>query len=74
MNKRDLKLNINGMSCSGCANIVKNALSSVPGVKEVEVDLAGKIAVLSFKDMPPSIDLLIETIRQTGFDAGRCDD
>jgi copper chaperone CopZ len=38
--------NINGMTCSGCAEIVHDSLIKVPGVKTVKVDLANKQASL----------------------------
>jgi Copper chaperone len=43
MNK---KISIEGMSCMHCSNRVKNALSALPGVKEVSVDLDGKCALV----------------------------
>ncbi|WP_058486222.1 heavy-metal-associated domain-containing protein [Defluviitalea phaphyphila] len=40
------KLYIEGMSCNHCVNHVKNALMDVEGVKEVEVSLEGKYAIV----------------------------
>jgi len=34
-----ITLKIEGMSCQHCVNAVSNALSSLPGVKKVKVDL-----------------------------------
>ena len=34
-------LAVSGMTCGGCASAVARALSSVPGVVEARVDLAG---------------------------------
>ena len=34
------ELKITGMTCEGCVNAVKRTLSRVPGVTEVQVDLA----------------------------------
>ncbi len=35
---------IEGMMCENCANAVKKALTAVPGILSVSVDLAGKCA------------------------------
>ncbi|QGU95313.1 heavy metal transport/detoxification protein [Clostridium bovifaecis] len=40
------KLNIEGMSCNHCVMHVKNALMEVEGVKNVEVNLDGKYALV----------------------------
>lgn len=39
------KILIEGMSCNHCVNHVKEALSEVNGVTNVEVDLAAKYAI-----------------------------
>lgn len=44
MSKKTLK--IEGMMCEGCAGSVKDALSKVPGVDDVEVDLKKGTAVV----------------------------
>ena len=40
------KLFIEGMSCGHCVKHVSDALNELTGVNKVEVDLAGKYAVL----------------------------
>jgi copper chaperone CopZ len=40
-------LSIEGMSCNHCVMHVKSALEKLPGVKSVEVSLAGKSAVVA---------------------------
>lgn len=40
----EYKANVEGMSCSGCANAVKTAFSQVEGVESVTVDLESKQA------------------------------
>ena len=40
------EVQIEGMSCQHCAGAVKKALLKLPGVKEVEVNLAAKIALV----------------------------
>lgn len=41
-----LTLTVSGMSCMGCVNSVKNLVGALPGVGEVQVDLAsGRVSV-----------------------------
>ena len=42
-----LELDVQGMTCDGCVNSVKRALSRVPGVKSVDVDLKSGRAVIT---------------------------
>lgn len=42
-------LKVDGMTCSGCANGVKNALLAVAGVQAVDVDLASKAVTVEFQ-------------------------
>jgi copper chaperone CopZ len=37
---------VHGMSCGGCAGAVQRSLAAMPGVREVEIDLAGRRAVV----------------------------
>lgn len=41
------KYQIQGMSCCGCVNSVKNALQKYPGVEEAEVDLHPQEAIIT---------------------------
>lgn len=41
-----LILNVTGMSCMGCVNSVKNLVSALPGIANIEIDLAsGRVEV-----------------------------
>lgn len=41
-----LVLTVTGMSCMGCVNSVKKLVSALPGIAEVQVDLAsGRVEV-----------------------------
>lgn len=46
--KKEIK--IEGMSCAHCVMHVKNALMEVKGVKDVQVDLKEKLAVVETQD------------------------
>ena len=41
-----LTLNVTGMTCMGCVNSVKNLVSALPGIADIDIDLAsGKVNV-----------------------------
>lgn len=56
---------INGMACQHCKNNVEKALSKVPGVESVEVNLDKKTATVSGN---ASSDEIIEAIRLAGYE------
>jgi Cu+-exporting ATPase len=59
-------VSVSGMTCSSCVNSVSNALSRVPGVTKVEVDLqSGKALV----DGGATTDDIIAAIEKAGFGA-----
>ena len=49
-----LILEVTGMSCMGCVNSVKNLISTLPGISNLEIDLAsGRVEV---KHDPAQVD------------------
>ncbi|MBI3144571.1 MAG: heavy-metal-associated domain-containing protein [Pseudogulbenkiania sp.] len=61
-------LHVEGMTCGGCANSIKNALGVLEGVRQVEVDLtSGRVEVLCDAGMPTR-DILAEAVSDAGFD------
>lgn len=42
--KQEVK--VDGMTCGGCANTVEKRFSGIPAVKEVEINLDQKTAIL----------------------------
>lgn len=60
---------VTGMGCGGCANRVKNALSFVEGVSEVEVNLAEGTVMVCYDQARISIRSLIERIEKVGYGA-----
>ena len=69
MNDRTLKLAITGMTCDHCAAHVRKALSSVPGVRGVNVPgwQEGRAEVRAESQV--AVQSLIEAVRQAGYDA-----
>lgn len=58
---------IEGMSCSHCQNAVSNAIRSLPGVKEVEVSLENKNAVVTFDDSVLSLTAIKAAVEDEGY-------
>lgn len=59
------ELKIEGMMCSHCTGSVKKALSALEGVKEVEVSLTEKNAVIEHEDLDPA--LFVKAVEALGF-------
>ena len=60
------KIHIEGMTCEHCVKHVTNALIEVDGVKDVQVDLKGKVAAV---ELASSVDdnKLKEAIEEAGY-------
>jgi copper ion binding protein len=61
------RIYIEGMSCDHCVKHVTNALIEVDGVKDVKVDLKGKIAAV---ELSGTVDdsKLKEAVEEAGYD------
>ena len=59
-------LGVGGMTCNGCANNVKNALSSVSGVSNVDVDLDGSKATVN-TDGTSNQEILEAAVANAGY-------
>ncbi len=63
----EIVLEVNGMSCSHCADTVRKSLMEAPGVQSVDVDLKSGRTVITGNHL--EIDSLICTIRELGYTA-----
>lgn len=61
------KIYIEGMSCDHCVKHVTNALIEVDGVKDVKVDLKGKVAAVELDGSVDDIKLK-EAVEEAGYD------
>ena len=60
------ELRVIGMTCDGCVNAVRRVLSRVPGVTDVQVDLAaGRAEVAGAADTAQ----LLAAVRKAGYEA-----
>jgi Cu+-exporting ATPase len=57
-------LAVTGMTCGGCANAVRRALTRVPGVAGAKVDLAGGRATV---DGTAPSDALVAAVAAAGY-------
>lgn len=58
---------IEGMMCENCANAVTKAISAVPGVLSVKVDLAGKCAEAETEGADDAA--ILAAVEDAGFEA-----
>jgi len=67
--QRRIKLGIEGMTCAGCVHSVEKALTSVPGVARVVVNLATEEATITLSpDLFTSV--LQEVVERVGYGVG----
>ncbi|AZV38419.1 copper chaperone [Komagataeibacter xylinus] len=65
-----LTLNIQGMTCDGCAAKVQRALEGVDGVSMVEVSLEQGKAFVTYDTRSTNLEELYAAVDDAGFDAG----
>jgi copper chaperone len=68
-NADDIVLNIKGMTCGGCENRVKGALTACKGVKEVHVSHKDGKAIVHIEKGKANKEKLIEAVEKVGFTA-----
>lgn len=64
-----IDLNIRGMTCAACANRIEKGLKRLPGVKEVNVNLALERARVEYDSSVVHPNQMIEKVKQLGYDA-----
>lgn len=64
-----IELKVSGMTCSGCAVSVRNALLEVRGVASASVDHEAGRATVRYDPVKASTDQLIEAVNKTGYKA-----
>lgn len=61
-------LTIEGMSCNHCKNAVENAVRSLPGIINAEVDLAAKLLKVEFDETKSDIDQVRAAVEDVGYE------
>lgn len=64
----DLHLSVGGMSCASCVSRVEKAISQLPGVYDVSVNLATEVAAIRASS-EVSASSLVEAIKSAGYKA-----
>ncbi len=58
------------IKCEGCAQTITQALSHVPGVEKVQVDIERKKATIGYEPGTISVDQLKTKLAEAGFPPG----
>ena len=61
------EVDVNGMTCQGCANAVKTKFEKINGIDSVEIDLENKKAILETEIEIPK-DLLQTVLEDTNYE------
>ena len=63
-------LQLEGMTCEGCATGIRNELLDVPGVIDAAVSYERKVAEIRVREeRAPEVSLLVEAVERAGFSA-----
>jgi copper chaperone CopZ len=68
MSRRMVEIEVGGMSCRRCAEVVTAALKQVPGVVKTTVDLDSGWALLTINDYVREEDL-VRALEEAGYSA-----
>lgn len=66
---RTVTLSVPGMHCAVCPITVKKALQKVPGVRQVDVSLERKEAVVTFDDTKTTVRALEDATFAAGYES-----
>jgi Cd2+/Zn2+-exporting ATPase len=66
---KTVKLQVEGMSCAGCAKSVEKALGAVNGVEKASVNFISKTAVINVRDAAANEQSLIAAVKSAGYSA-----
>lgn len=66
---KEVKLNIEGMYCTGCSTRLEKVLNNVDGVKGAKVSLEEKKADIKYDETQVNEKELIEVVEDAGFKA-----
>ena len=62
------ELTVPGMSCDACRSAIDGALSDLPGVTAVKVDLERKLVSIEHDEHQASIDQLVDAVTEQGYE------
>jgi copper chaperone CopZ len=65
---KTVKLGVEGMSCEGCENTIKEEVGKIDGVSEVVASHVDKFATISFDSTKTTLTALSEVITAAGYE------
>jgi len=71
---RSVRLNVTSMSCASCVGRVDNALAVLPGVLDVNVNLASETATVTYLEGAVAVIDLIKAASDAGYPATQAED
>lgn len=72
-NMTKIQLNVTGMHCASCAQIIERQIKKVDGVVTANVNYGAEVATITSSTKMP-VEAIIESVRQAGYDAFPKDD
>ena len=63
-----IKLTVEGMSCQHCVKAVTNAVSALPGIGNVAVDLTAKTVSVDYDPAQSTLEAIKTEIEDQGYD------
>ena len=69
MNARTLS--VPGISCDHCKMSIEQAVSELPGIEKVAVDISARTVDLNFDEGAVGIDQIISAIEEVGYEVPR---
>jgi Cu+-exporting ATPase len=67
--QRTVRLNVASMTCASCVGRVDKALAAVPGVLEVNVNLASETATVTYAEGAINLDDILNAAKEAGYPA-----
>lgn len=65
--EKTVTLDVEGMTCASCPYMVKKSLTKIDGIKNVDVSLETKLAVVTYDDAKTNIDTMTKATLEAGF-------
>lgn len=67
--KRQVHLEVSGMTCGNCQRHVEEALRGLPGVTAATVDLAGHRAAVTYDPRKTDVGAMVAAVGKAGYEA-----
>lgn len=68
MAKTNTTLQVKGMSCEHCVNVIESALKNLSGVEMADVDLKANKVTVSYDDAVVKLENIKDAIEDQGYD------